>query len=144
MGPGYKPGSVIARAFFDDKRLWPIFPNHTGWSRGIANLLDERWNVVGVTNELFDMHPYDLPRAWAISFAGAGWDGIKSRLRHLLSSERYGVSVFGATGPTGRDPRFEAPHALALDALKIVSFSDQTGIRVEASPVAAATLHVLS
>jgi hypothetical protein len=65
----------------------------------------------GVTQELFSMVPYDLPRRWATAFRAHAFAGIRHPLRHDPRSRPAGVSLFGPAGqgsaPDGRRERLE-------------------------------------
>ncbi len=144
LGPIHRPGSIVARKYFDERVVWELKPRLDGWTLGVANLLDDIWGGRGITNELFDIVPYTKPRSWAICFQEAGWDGLKGRLRHALSTERFGVALFGDAGPQSEDARFREPVLHSIDDGRIAAFHASTGIRIEASPVPAAGLRVVS
>ncbi len=144
LGPDYMRGNLVAESFFINRTLWELLPRSTGLTDHIANLLDDGWNFIGLTNEIFDISSYILPRAWADCFRRAGWEGIRVRLRHLLSSERYGVALFGPAGAQPRDSRFYDPIRASITRPTLDTFTSATGIGVDSTPVPLDRLHILS
>jgi hypothetical protein len=52
----------------------------------------------GVTLEIGGSDDYPLGRRWAAAFDGAGFQGIRYRLRHDPSGNLHGVALFGDAG----------------------------------------------
>lgn len=144
LGPDYEPGDIVAWIFWKIRVVWEIRPVPARWSKGIADLRTDGRDGIGMTNEIFSMDDYSLPQAWAEKFAEAGWEGMKVSLRDVMSPERFGVVVFGAAGPQTSEVRFETRGKQPISATTVAEFVAQTQIRVEASPVSPAALHVVS
>ncbi len=144
LGPDYQRDAIVAESYFRERALWEFTPNPSGWGERLANLLDDCWSRVGLTNELFDIEDYHLPRSWAACFRKAGWCGLKVRLRHVLSLNHVGVALFGPTGPQRVDARFSSTAHRAIGPAQIGEFVTATGIKVMASPVPGGQLYVIS
>lgn len=80
----------------------------------------------GVTRELPVMVPYDVPQAWAASFAAAGFGGIVAGLR-FTPGGTDGLAVFGAAGEGSDWPRDAHPKPA-------VDVAAQLGVHVVAPP----------
>jgi hypothetical protein len=143
LGPDYVAGSVVAQVFFDQRRIWEATPTTMGWTQGIADLLDDRWDGLGLTNELFTTSDYPATHSWARCFQVTGWDGLRVRLRHLLSPDRAGTALFGPEGAHGTDARFDASASPVAPADR-AEFASATGIKVEPTPIPLTRLHVIS
>ncbi len=109
----------------------------------LADLLNDRCDALGLTNEVFTTRRYELCQAWASCFVQAGWDGLRVRLRHLLSQGRWGIAMFGPEGPQPDDARYTA-EKLPIGDDEIALFKEETGIRVEPVPVEVSSLGLLS
>jgi hypothetical protein len=98
VGPHLKPGDVVASAFLDDRSLWewPL-----ARSLNAANLVTRRAAGFGVTNELCDMTPYNVPQAWAGALQEAGYEAVRYRTRFDTGMIPRGLAHFGDAGDAG-------------------------------------------
>lgn len=66
----------------------------------------------GLTREIADVTPYDLPQAWAAAWHEANFDGIFHYLRHDVRPRVTGVSFFGdhVEGPLTKVAPFPCSH----------------------------------
>jgi len=143
LGPDYTTGAIVAHKFFDERRIWNAVPISAAWSRGVADLLEDQWDAHGITTELFTTTRYPLTQAWAACFHAAGWQGLRVGLRHVLAADRSGVALFGPEGAQVTDARFVAT-GTAIESHDRDAFTAATGIRIEATLVAATALHVIT
>lgn len=63
-----------------------------------------RARVFGVTGALHSSPDYDLTRAWAAAFAGAGFDGVRYLVSHDPAQELVGYALFGERSEAGGPP----------------------------------------
>ena len=64
----------------------------------LADLASRAARAFGVTGEIHTVVPYDVPQRWAHKLDGAGFEGLRYRLRHDPSGRAEGVALFGTEG----------------------------------------------
>ena len=64
----------------------------------LADCAIEEARRFGITLEIGASDDYELCRRWADAFSGAGFAGIRYRLRHDPSGSLLGIALFGAAG----------------------------------------------
>lgn len=91
----------------------------------LADLTSRRALGFGVTAALRADERYDDSQAFAVQAAQAGFDGIRSLVRHDPAQQLYGIAVFGPVGaPDSADPDWPhsenrpIPDALVADAVR--------------------------
>jgi hypothetical protein len=52
----------------------------------------------GVTAEVHTSSDRSLTQEWAAAFAAAGFDGVRSFVRHDPGQRRIGIAIFGRVG----------------------------------------------
>ena len=100
---------------------------HLPGRRSLAHLASRKAAAFGVTNELATTLPYDLPRRWALAFAGNGLGGVWYRSRPDLGSGSRNVAVFGQEGEAKDWPTGEGAD---IDDELIERFASTFGITV--------------
>lgn len=88
-------GGLIPEAEITARRIARVRPPR---SIRLADLLNERAAMFGVTAELGSTSDYERSQAWAGAFARAGFEGIRYHLRHDPTSRLVGIAVFGEAG----------------------------------------------
>lgn len=123
IGYEWASGSPLTLAFLRSRTL------HTAVTadlldRPLANLTSRQAVRFRITNELSDMTPYDIPRAFArlIDAARTGsrrvFGGIRFRTRFDTGNTARGVALFGDAGPrTGVSATEQEITDLLVDAL---------------------------
>lgn len=96
----------------------------------LADLLNERAAMFGVTAELGSTSDYERSQAWAGAFARAGFEGIRYHLRHDPTSRLVGIAVFGEAGERDWPVLADDP----IDDRTVREVARRFGIRVLPGP----------
>ncbi len=123
------PVTVVSPAWAGRLRMWHLGLPHQCRA---ADTTVRAARGFGVTAELADMVPYDMPQRWAAAFAAAGHQGVRYRVRHDPGGSRA-LALFGAAGerrwPQGRSQQVAGSLLTRLAA--------ETGVRVAPIPAVA-------
>lgn len=87
----------------------------------LADTTSPRARGFGCTGEIHTTVDYELTQAWAGAFAEAGFDGVRSFVRHDPSFELVGVALFGEAGEASGLPEpitDEIPPTVLADAAR--------------------------
>ena len=108
----------------------------------IANLLDEWWEHLGLTGELFSSLDYTGKTCpWSDAFFRAGFTGLRVGLRHPMNPKRFGLAIYGYQGPQPDDRYFEVVSGRRFSRRDMRRFSRVTKFRVY-DPLTGADLDV--
>jgi hypothetical protein len=67
-------------------------------ARQIADCTVAKARRFGITLEIDADDDYELCQHWAAAFAGAGFEGVRYRLRHDPRGKLLGIALFGGAG----------------------------------------------
>ena len=85
----------ISRAFLAERTIWTLSYDRV---LILADLIQETALGFGITNELSNMVPYDVPQAWAEAFVNESLDGISYRTRFSTGKQSTGIALFDEAG----------------------------------------------
>ena len=93
VGP-YRVTGFISRTFLEQRLLYRLqMPE----GKQLADLTSRRGTEFGLTLEIHSVVPYDHPQAWAAALRRAGFDGLRSMVRHDPAGGR-GFALFAQHG----------------------------------------------
>lgn len=102
-------------------------------STRLASMCDVRSQSYGITNEIGDMTPYDIPQDWAEYFDNRGFHGIRFKSRFDTRVVCHGIALFGDAGARN----WAADFICRLDDQRIVEMLEDAGYFVPLPPTLA-------
>jgi RES domain len=141
LGDDFEPGAYVDPVDLVGKTYWYL----EFIAAEFVNLLDDKCNGLGITNEIFTVTPYTLPQQWASWFLPC-FLGLVVRLRNSTDPKRMGLVLFGSESPpaAGSDPRFRVKSTSSVDYIALLNFQTATGILVTAPPTSSSGLTVVT
>jgi hypothetical protein len=144
IGPEYKQGGSMVATYFDKWVYWTISTPANPPESTIADLVNDRWNGRGITEEIFTTTDYPLCQRWATRFYQGGHGGLRVRLRHVLGLQRYGLALFGEVGSVPKTTQFVASSPIRITRTDLDLFEEEMNIKVLSGLPTLAELLMLS
>jgi hypothetical protein len=98
VGPDLLPGGCAPASLLAGRHLRRLAVSQ---AMRLADTLASR-AAQWVTAEIATITPYTVPQAWARTFRGARWSGVRYAIRHSTSRTRTSYALFGPAGERRR------------------------------------------
>ena len=118
----------VPREEIEARRLSTLAPR-----RGLrlADCTSRRARPFGLTGAIHTTPAYGETQVWASAFAAAGFDGIRSLLRHDPAQRLVGYALFGpAAGGDDADGDWEVTSTEPIDAALLREVEDRFGLSI--------------
>jgi hypothetical protein len=144
IGPEYKDGSTIYEGYFEHWVYWRLNQLADSDPSTIADLENDGWNYIGLTSEIFSIVDYPKCQKWAARYFEGGHGGLRVKLRHVLSAQRFGVALFGKVDSVPVDTQIISSEPIKISRQDMDDFTREMGIKVLRGRPRNINLHYLS
>lgn len=100
----------------------------------VADLAARRATGFGLNAEIHTTLDYGRTRRWAVALHGAGFRGLRHRLRGDVTQRLAGWALFGTAGLRHRAPNGMTTSVRRLDRLEVEQVLDRLGVEVRPIP----------